>query len=121
MILDDFKTALDLMRTHWMQKKNGDLFVTPNTTPKSSPRAYRRRGDLESTGSLGYSCTVLPASPTAKKCYNRAMPMDHIEVKEEIRIQSARLEAQTRDEIEQASRERYQISEDIPEIPLRRM
>lgn len=121
MILDDFKTALDLMRTHWTQKKNGDLFVTPNTTPKSSPRAYRRRGDLESTGSLGYSCTVLPASPTAKKCYNRAMPMDHIEVKEEIRIQSARLEAQTRDEIEQASRERYQISEDIPEIPLRRM
>ncbi|OQE29277.1 hypothetical protein PENFLA_c004G07576 [Penicillium flavigenum] len=65
-ILDDFKTALDHLRIHWMRKKNGELFVTPLTTPNSSPRAYRNRrdrdieaGDDPSTPTKGsYGCAV---------------------------------------------------------------
>jgi hypothetical protein len=100
------------MRTHWMHKKNGELFITPLTTPKNSPRAYRLRQDIrdvESTGSHspGYSCSI---SPT-KKPYARAVHLDHIEVREELRIREESLGG--------GSREHIAISEEIPDIPLR--
>ena len=110
-ILDDFKTALDHMRTHWMHKKNGELFITPLTTPNASPRACRVRRDVESTGSHspGYSCS---ASPT-KKPYARAVHMDHIQIREEIHIHEENLN--------NSSREQITISEEIPDIPLRKL
>ncbi|KAK4870825.1 hypothetical protein LT330_000062 [Penicillium expansum] len=71
-ILDDFKTALDHLRIHWMRKKNGELFVTPLTTPSSSPRTYRTRRDIE-TGDL----PTTPTTPT-KGSYARAVHMDDV-------------------------------------------
>lgn len=68
-ILDDFKTALDHLRVHWMSKKNGQLFVTPVATPNSSPRAYRTRRDIE-TGDL-------PTIST-KGSYAHAVHMDNV-------------------------------------------
>ncbi|KAJ5467412.1 hypothetical protein N7475_005164 [Penicillium sp. IBT 31633x] len=68
-ILDDFKTALDSLRMHWMRKKNGELFVTPLTTPSTSPNAYRVRGDIE-------DCI---SSPTrTKNSYVQAVHMDEV-------------------------------------------
>jgi hypothetical protein len=109
-ILDDFKTALDHMRTHWMRKKNGELFITPLTTPSNSPRVYRKRldtRDVESkrSPSPGYSCHI---SPT-KKPYARTVQADHIRIEDEICI------------LEENNRERITISEEIPNIPLRKL
>lgn len=68
-ILDDFKTALDHLRIHWMRKKDGQLFVTPLTARNSSPRAG---GDIE-TGDL-------PTTPTTprKGSYAHAIHMDDV-------------------------------------------
>lgn len=71
-ILDDFKTALDHLRVHWMRKKDGQLFVTPLTAPTSSPRAYRAGGDIES-GDL----PTTPNTPT-KGSYAHAVHMDNV-------------------------------------------
>lgn len=71
-ILDDFKTALDHLRVHWMRKKDGQLFVTPLTAPTSSPRAYRAGGDIES-GDL----PPTPNTPT-KGSYAHAVHMDNV-------------------------------------------
>ncbi|KAJ6151972.1 hypothetical protein N7497_006291 [Penicillium chrysogenum] len=71
-ILDDFKTALDHLRIHWMRKKNGELFVTPLTaTPNSSPRAYRNRRDRDIEAGDD------PSTPT-KGSYGRAVHMDDV-------------------------------------------
>lgn len=71
-ILDDFKTALDHLRVHWMRKKDGQLFVTPLTARNSSPRAYRAGGDIE-TGDL----PTTPNTPT-KGSYAHAVHMDNV-------------------------------------------
>jgi hypothetical protein len=109
-ILDDFKTALDHMRTHWMHKKNGELFITPIPTPTASPRAHRARRDIrdvESTGSP-YSCCVSPS----KKPHGSTVHLDHIHIQKEVRVQSEILDDHSREEIT--------ISEEIPDIPLRK-
>jgi hypothetical protein len=74
-ILDDFKTALDSLRMHWMRKKNGELFVTPLTTPNNSPQRYRVRGDLEAFDSLVTS---------AKSASAHAVHMDDVHLRDEI-------------------------------------
>ncbi|CAG8172205.1 hypothetical protein PENNAL_c0025G06316 [Penicillium nalgiovense] len=70
-ILDDFKTALDHLRIHWMRKKNGELFVTPLTSPNSSPRAFRNRRDRDIEAGDD------PLTST-KGSYARAVHMDDV-------------------------------------------
>ncbi|CAI7657666.1 unnamed protein product [Penicillium glandicola] len=70
-ILDDFKTALDHLRVHWMRKKNGELFATPLTSPNSSPRAYRTHRDIESG--------ISPMTPSkGSGSYAHAVHMDDV-------------------------------------------
>ncbi|CAI7672726.1 hypothetical protein PCG10_009704 [Penicillium crustosum] len=71
-ILDDFKTALDHLRIHWMRKKDGQLFVTPLTAPSSNPRPYRAGGDIEA-GDL----PTTPNTPT-KGSYSHAVHLDDV-------------------------------------------
>jgi hypothetical protein len=53
-----------------MRKKNGELFVTPLTTP-SSPRAYRNRMDRDIEAGDD------PSTPT-KGSYGHAVHMDDV-------------------------------------------
>ncbi|KGO74748.1 hypothetical protein PITC_083570 [Penicillium italicum] len=71
-ILDDFKTALDHLRIHWMRKKNGELFATPLTTQSTSPRAHRTRRDIETADS-----PTTPTTPT-KGSYAHSVHMDDL-------------------------------------------
>ncbi|KAJ5835590.1 hypothetical protein N7447_001616 [Penicillium robsamsonii] len=71
-ILDDFKTALDHLRVHWMRKKNGELFVSPLTSPHSTPHAHRAHRDIETGNSH-----ISPMSPT-KGSYARAVHLDEV-------------------------------------------
>jgi hypothetical protein len=54
-----------------MRKKNGELFVTPLTTPNSSPRAYRNRMDRDIEAGDD------PSTPT-KGSYGHAVHMDDV-------------------------------------------
>ncbi|CAG7973233.1 unnamed protein product [Penicillium salamii] len=127
-VLDDFKTALDHMRRHWMERKNRDIFVSPSITPNPSPRAYRARGDIESAGSPGWPDLPSVYSPTKQS--GRLRYRDNTES----------LESRNGDEItrsptclvnserprgipspESSFENRHPMREDIPDIPLQRM
>ncbi|KAJ5513531.1 hypothetical protein N7463_003083 [Penicillium fimorum] len=71
-ILDDFKTALDHLRVHWMRKKNGELFVSPLVTPHPTSHAHRARRDIETGDSQ-----ISPVTPT-KGSYARAVHLDDV-------------------------------------------
>ncbi|KAJ5550560.1 hypothetical protein N7535_001497 [Penicillium sp. DV-2018c] len=74
-ILDDFKTALDSLRMHWMRKANGQLFVTPLTSPHNSPQRYRVRGDVEAFDTI---------SAATKSDSAHTLHMDRVRIRDDI-------------------------------------
>ncbi|CAG7930568.1 unnamed protein product [Penicillium olsonii] len=126
-VLDDFKTALDRMRRHWLEKKNGQMFMTPSSTPNPSPRAYRVRRDIESPGAGEWAEFPSVYSPTKQS--------ERVSHREDAQLQGSSTSDGRRGRVSpisgarpgdipspDSSVERIQpMREGIPDIPLQRM
>ncbi|CAG8931155.1 unnamed protein product [Penicillium salamii] len=123
-VLDDFKTALDHMRRHWMERKNRDIFVSPSLTPNPSPRAYRVRGDIESAGSPDFPSVYSPTKQSGRLRYRDNTESFESRNGDEITRSPTYLVNSERPRgirPESTFENRHPMREDIPDIPLQRM